>query len=232
METKPYTPDYHQTIREGSRASARAIVPLVVDLVAPASVVDLGCGTGAWLATFVEHGISDVLGIDGESMQTELLEIPKERFVARDLSRPVSLERRFELAVCLEVAEHLSHESADDLVDSLVAAAPVVLFSAAIPGQGGEGHVNEQWPDYWVERFARRDYLAVDCIRRRVWEDPAVEYWYAQNSFLFVARGELEVRPRLRRERELANGFPVSVVHPRKYVELIDWCAEKLGWRE
>jgi SAM-dependent methyltransferase len=201
--------------RHPAQRSADAIVPVVIDLVRPRSVVDIGCGTGTWLAAFRRHGVPDVFGIDGDWVPRDRLEIPREQFAPHDLSQPLDLGRRFDLAICLEVAEHLPAASADALVALLTRHAPVVLFSAAIPGQGGTGHVNEQWPGYWLDRFAQRDYLAVDCLRPRFWNDDRVEGCYAQNMRLLVSATALAENEAIRRERQVQVAFPLDAVHPR-----------------
>lgn len=159
------------------------------------------------------------------------LEIPAERFQAADLERPLSLNRRFDLVVSLEVAEHLAAECADNFVESLTRLGPAVLFSAAIPYQGGACHVNEQWPSYWVKRFQGRGYEPVDCLRRRVWQDRRVEWWYAQNTLLYAERGYLDRHPLLNREYEFAGGTALPLVHPKRFLEWVEWgtsqCAEK-----
>lgn len=139
-----YDERFFEELREGARSSARAVVPLVMRMLAPASVVDVGCGLGTWLAVFAENGISDFLGIDGSYVDPLRLEIPRGRFLPHDLSTPLRLDRRFDLAVSLEVAEHLPGSAAETCVGSLAELAPLVLFSAAIPFQGGTNHVNEQ----------------------------------------------------------------------------------------
>jgi hypothetical protein len=133
------------------------------------------------------------------------------------------------LAISLEVAEHLPENAADDFVASLVRLAPIVLFSAAAPYQGGQNHVNEQWPGYWAERFAARNYLPVDCIRRRVWENPEVEWWYAQNTFLYVERSRLAGDSALMREYEAAGPHALPLIHPRRYIEWVEWGLEQCG---
>jgi hypothetical protein len=130
--------------------------------------------------------MEDIFGIDGFYVRRELLEIPPEKFVAHDLQEPFRLDRIFDLVVSLEVAEHLPKESAAGFVESLTRLAPVVLFSAAIPFQGGEGHLNEQWPEYWARLFEARGYAPVDCLRRRVWQSPNVSWYYAQNVLIYV----------------------------------------------
>ena len=183
-----YNEAFFQGLREGSLRSAMVIVPLVVDLIRPRSVVDVGCGTGAWLTTFAFHGVEDYLGVDAFT-PAGLLEIPPDRFMQADLTRPLALGRSFDLAVALEIAEHLPDSAAECFVESLTGLAPAVLFSAAIPGQGGTGHLNERWPEYWSGLFAAAGFDPIDALRPRIWHDERVEVWYAQNTFLYVARG-------------------------------------------
>jgi SAM-dependent methyltransferase len=218
-----YTADFFRKQRDGSRRSAAAIVPMVLDLVQPHSVVDVGCGVGVWLAVFRKHGVQDVWGVDGAYVDRALLEIPPERFQAADLHAPIRLGRRFDLVVSVEVAEHLPPECAAAFVQSLVALGPVVLFSAAIPRQGGVDHVNEQWPEYWAQRFREHGFVAIDGVRPRVWHDESVEWWYAQNTLLYAEGERVERDPRLRAARQATGDRPLSLVHPRKYLELIDW---------
>jgi SAM-dependent methyltransferase len=220
---QPYTNDYYAALREGARRSARVVAPLVLGLAGPHSVVDVGCGQGAWLAVFRELGVEDVLGVDGDHVDRTRLEIPGERFLASDLTRPLRLGRTFDLAASLEVAEHLPAACAEEFVESLSWLAPLVLFSAAAPYQGGERHLNEQWPAYWAALFARRGYLPVDCLRRRLWDHPDVEWWYAQNAFLYAKSDFLETLPALKREYESAGPSALPLVHPKRYLEWIEW---------
>jgi SAM-dependent methyltransferase len=220
---QPYTNDYYSALRDGVQRSARVLVPLVLGLAEPRSVIDVGCGQGVWLSVFREHGIEDLLGVDGDYVEPDRLAIPIERFEAHELTRPLRVERTFDLAVSLEVAEHLPAESAEVFINSLTRLAPIVLFSAAAPYQGGESHLNEQWPAYWAERFGRHDYVPIDCLRRQIWNNPDVEWWYAQNTFLYAERGYLETHPLLRREYEVAGGAALAFVHPRRYLDWIEW---------
>ena len=196
-----------------SALSARVIVPIVMDLLNPTSVVDVGCGLGSWLAVFREYGVERVLGVDGEWVDQTTLKIPTACFVARDLSEPLRLDERFDLVVSLEVAEHLPPESAETFVESLKSLGSTVLFSAALPGQGGTGHVNERWPDYWVRLFAEHGYAAIDCVRRKVWNDERVEFWYAQNTLVLAREEIIGANPHLR--ESLRHSGPLSIVHPR-----------------
>ena len=214
-----YSDQFYKNQQHGSRQSADQIVPLAIELAKPKSVVDVGCGVGTWLAAFAGHGITDVYGIDGDYVERNRLQISENRFRAHDLSAPIRLDRRFDLVLCLEVAEHLAEEHAATLIDSLVNLGPVVLFSAAIPYQGGTHHVNEQWPEYLARHFAAKGYVPVDCIRMKVWQNDSVEWWYAQNILLYVERAFLQANDALR--REATSNPPLSLVHPKRYLDAI-----------
>jgi hypothetical protein len=215
-----YDAEYYEWQRDGAAQSATALLPLVMELVSPASILDVGCGTGAWLRVAADRGVSDIFGVDGG---TGSLVIPEECFSRVDLEEPLDLGRRYDLAICMEVAEHLSHERAASLVAELAAAADVVLFSAAIPGQGdpesGE-HQNEQWQSYWAGLFTGIGYRTLDAIRPKIWEDERIAFWYRQNAFLAVAQNiELDIDcPTTIRD----------VVHPDlwRYVHPDLWAAE------
>jgi SAM-dependent methyltransferase len=186
---KPNLYDEHYYSSEGlvaSLESARVVVPIVMSLLAPTSVVDVGCGLGAWLQAFRENGVERIVGVDGDYIDTSRLLIPMECFRAVDITRPFEIDGPFDLAACLEVAEHLPKSCARSLVQRLVTLAPYVLFSAAVPCQGGVHHVNEQWPEFWRGLFAENGFKALDLIRKLIWKNRGVAYWYRQNIFLYV----------------------------------------------
>ncbi|OGW37877.1 MAG: hypothetical protein A2010_10680 [Nitrospirae bacterium GWD2_57_9] len=218
---KKYTRNFYGYQQELSRLSAREIIPLVLNLVKPRSVVDVGCGTGAWLSVFREFHVSDICGIDGAWVDNDALLIPAERFFPADLERPIALKRRFDLAISLEVAEHLPEDRAGMFIGSLVSLAPVVLFSAAIPGQGGTRHQNEQWPAYWADHFFQRGYVVRDPIRRKIWQNDNVEWWYAQNILLFIRKDKLGQYPLLNTDAGPENGLPLSLVHPKQFTAAV-----------
>ena len=220
-EPARYDEEFFASLQEGVRRSAQIIVPILIDLVHPRSVIDVGCGVGTWLKGFADSGVTDVLGLDGDYVDRAMLEIPPERFQPTDLAQPFSIGRRFDLVLCLEVAEHLEGDQAATLVASLVAHAPVVAFSAAIPGQGGTHHVNEQWPAYWLQHFAGHGYACLDVLRPALWTRPAVESWYAQNMLLFVAREALQ-GGRWEAARARSSLYALDVVHPRLHLARLE----------
>lgn len=211
--TTKYSRPFYEDIGPGSEASARRILPVVLDLVHPSSAVDVGCGDGSWLQVLSELGIDEVVGVDGPWALAGL-KIDRASFVPLDLSSPLGLGRRFDLAISLEVAEHLPASGAPRFVKQLTELAPVVLFSAAVPGQGGTGHVNEQWPDHWAELFAAHGYALVDALRQRFWDDPTIEPWYAQNAFVYASEAARTQSPALAAAAEEGPHLPLRVVHP------------------
>jgi len=197
--------------------SSRRILEILFSYYRPASMLDVGCGLGTWLKTAASLGVADVRGIEGQWIDPARLEIAAELVQTTDLEKSFELGRRFDLAVCLEVAEHLAETAADGLVAALVGHAPAVLFSAAIPFQGGDHHVNERFLPYWVAKFAHHGYRPIDFIRREIWDDEKVLWWLRQNIVLFV-REDLAASNEKLRQASLGNGSPLSLVHPALYL--------------
>jgi SAM-dependent methyltransferase len=208
----PYDANFFDNQAGGSLTSAQVVVPIVMNIVRPKSVIDVGCGVGAWLKVFLENGVKSVLGIDGDYLDRGQLLIDPNQFQAQDLNRPHSLGREFDLAVCLEVGEHLPTRVAPAFVDMLTKAAPLVLFSAAIPGQGGTNHINEQWPSFWKTLFKRHDFVRLDPIRRLVCFNRKVDWWYRQNIFLYASQEALARSVVLREERDWATHADIALV--------------------
>ena len=209
-----YSPSFFNEMVTESLSSAKVVVPLVVDLIHPSSAVDIGCATGAWLSVFHEHGVNTIVGLDGAYVNLTPLLIPSESFRATDLTKPFSLPGQYDFALSLEVAEHLSATSAQGFVRSLCQLAPIVLFSAAIPGQGGVHHVNEQWPEYWRKRFAEHNFRMYDPFRPLLWLDERVASHYRQNMFLFIHNDVVQSRTELSRLPEVKDGNGLMLVDP------------------
>lgn len=167
-----------------NKEAAGIILPIVFKFVNPTSVIDIGCGLGTWLSVCEELGVKDYLGIDGDYVNMKMLTFPTSHFRTTDLRNKFDFNRKFDLVICLEVAEHIQESSTDNLIESLVKHGDMILFSAAIPGQGGQNHVNEQWPKYWQEKFKHHGFYFHDVIRPKIWSNAKVEWWYRQNIFL------------------------------------------------
>jgi 2-polyprenyl-3-methyl-5-hydroxy-6-metoxy-1,4-benzoquinol methylase len=148
-----YNDTFFDYINQSAHSSARALIAALFPMLRPQSVIDLGGGRGVWLAEWQQAGTTGVLGVDGDYVDQTQLAVDKNPFMAADLTNPVKTGRRFDLVQSLEVGEHLPLSAAETLVDSLTTASDRVLFSAAVKGQGGEFHVNEQPLAFWQELF-------------------------------------------------------------------------------
>jgi hypothetical protein len=226
-----YTKSFFRNREQSSRRSAEMVLPFVFEIVRPTSVVDFGCGTGTWLEAAKRLSAARVLGIEGEWIRGKKTLLETHELEVRNLDDPVSVPERFELAISLEVAEHLKPARAAGFVHDLCSASEVVLFGAAIPEQGGTGHIHERWQSYWAALFANEGYRCLDVVRPRFWDEPDVMPWYKQNAFLYATEGACELlKPRLPSGSESGFG-PLDVVHPDLYVRLVRDPPLRLGTR-
>jgi hypothetical protein len=186
MAEHVYSSDFYDYIDAGSTASAEVVTRLMLGEMKIESLLDVGAGHGAWAAAWLAAGVADVVAMDGDYVDRSRLAIPSGNFIPHDLTTSFSLGRKFDLVQSLEVAEHLPEPLANRFVDDLVAHGDVVLFSAAVPHQGGEHHVNEQSPEYWRRRFAARGYDAYDWLRPQLRHERRVERWYRFNSVIYA----------------------------------------------
>lgn len=175
---------YNHSENMHTLAGPQAALPVLLDMAKPSSLLDVGCGTGTWLRVARDLGMADIFGVDGVNVPEPLLLISRDLFAHHDLTQPLRLGRKFDLALSLEVAEHLEIRGAEVLIASLTAHANTIFFSAACPGQPGQHHVNCQWPEYWQKLFNLRGFACDDAVRWRMWSDSRVEPWYRQNMFM------------------------------------------------
>ena len=213
MNGTPYDRQFFKQLSEGSYRSATNIVPILMELFRPRSVIDVGCGIGTWLRAFRENGVMEITGIDGPYVEASDLLIPIDTFLKADLSRPLNLSKRSDLAVCLEVAEHLPAKTSAGLVSTLCSISDIIVFSAAIPQQPGTDHINCRWQSYWADFFASEGYGAFDIVRPLIRGNDEIDWWYQQNIIVFIKLAN-----------ENARRFPRSanksldLVHPTLYL--------------
>lgn len=213
-----YSKAFFVAQKDASYNSARHIVPLIRQIAPIHSVCDVGCGLGTWLRVFLEAGVEDIVGVDGNFVNDDSLVIPVSNFHRADLREAFHLDRCFDLAISIEVAEHLPESRSTSFVKDLTRLAPLVLFSAAIPRQGGTNHINEQWQSYWAAIFAKYDFDACDVLRPLIWNNAEIARWYRQNIILFCRHDFLQNVPGL--TASAGNALPLSVVHPQQYTEI------------
>jgi SAM-dependent methyltransferase len=201
-----YGEQFQTSMRGGASRSAQVIAPLLYRAFKPRKVIDVGCGSGEWLAAFLDTGVEEILGVDGAYVPMSSLAIPPDRFHCADLREALTIGAQFDLVVCLEVAEHLPPERSEGLIADLISLGPVIAFSAAVPGQGGVDHINLRWQSDWARMFAAQGYRWVDVVRPHVWERRDVEYWYSQNLLVYTEDS---------RATKAVTRLPLDVVHPR-----------------
>jgi hypothetical protein len=175
----------------------------------PDSLVDFGAGTGAWIKAARDLGVKTILGIEGEWVKNSASHIvPGLPYHYQNMEDPVCLERHFDMAMSLDVAEHLTQSRADTFLDDMCTAADFIMFGAAMSLQLGANHINEQNQTYWIEKFRARGYICRDFFRAPLWFHNDIQANYLQNTFVFVRQGDSRA--------ELIPDFPLyNVHHPR-----------------
>jgi hypothetical protein len=205
--------------RERTLHAAERVLTIVFEHFSIGSVVDFGCGTGTWLTWARQLGAPDVLGYEASRRAADSFDEPDLLIEIVDLEQRVNPNRRFDLAISLEVGEHLSRGRSETFVADLCRASDRVLFSAAIPGQGGLDHVNERWQSSWAALFAVQGYQPLDLVRPRIWDDEAIPIWYRQNILLYLSRDEYQGFLTRAVPGVLARLQHVDLVHPGTYIQ-------------
>ena len=223
-ESKAYTANYYEmNVDANALASAQELIPFLIKTLAPKSLLELGSGVGIWSKVALDCGIADLRAVDGPWVSADRLRVPADKFLSHHLGTPLNLGRSFDLALCLEVGEHLESGAADILVESLTRHAPVIVFGAAMPFQGGTLHVNEQWPNYWRERFEAKGYCMIDVVRPAFWNNSSVAYYYKQNTFVYCkteTMGDLARTLQAAAAECYRSSSNFVFIHPDKYLEL------------
>jgi len=219
-----YNKDYYKERED--YGSAAVLSKLIVDLFHPKTAVDVGCASGLLLSKLKAKNIK-VVGIDGPWINKTMLRIPQENFVMKDITKPIRMDKKFDICICLETAEHIEEKYADILVTSLTNLSDVVFFSAAIPMQLGKHHVNLQWQSYWASIFKKHQYQPIDCVRGRIWDDNSITFPYRQNTVVYVRKSSLKSNRRLR--GLLGSQSPIlDVVHPVLFISYARIVPEKV----
>lgn len=216
-----YDKKYYKKHEDGSFQSAKCIIGYINTFYNFKSAVDFGCGMGTWCNVMESFNKEDYLGIDQHDYSSEYMLISQEKYLKYDLCYPLSLSRKYDIAISVEVAEHIDSKYAGIFIGNLCRHSDVILFSAALPNQGGTGHINEQPCSYWKQIFERFKYRAIDCIRPVFWNNKTIEVWYRNNSILYI-------------NEQIYNEFikliptqihPLDIVHP----EMLERILKKRG---
>jgi SAM-dependent methyltransferase len=204
-----------------NQTSSDIIVPDIIKMLSPSSVIDIGCGTGNWLSSFKKNGVKNIKGIDSSKYRSDLMQIDENEYIQSDLKLKFQCEYKFDLALCLEFAEHIEEDYSAQLIQCLVASSDKIIFSAAVPNQGGTGHVNEQWPSYWVKQFKKYEYDCYDVFRAKYWDDERIQFWYRQNLLLFTSKKS--------NIPNLQFGSGLDLIHPNLYLQNMEYFQAELN---
>lgn len=215
-----YDEHFYAGLTEGSLKSAMKVLPVLFSVYAPKKVADFGCGSGAWLAAAGKLGAEMLHGFEGAWQEHGRMVDQSIVLTTVDFEQGFKPGQRYDLAISVEVAEHLSERQARPFVEMLCRSSDVVMFSAAVPHQLGDDHRNEQWPSYWSRLFSEQGYDCYDIFRGNLWNDDDVHYWYRQNLLLYVNRNAPRAGLDFEKLRALERPI-LDVVHPRQYLSKI-----------
>jgi SAM-dependent methyltransferase len=214
-----YKGNFYSKRNEKTIISSKKILKIVYEILGQSTirnVIDVGCGVGVWLK-FCEKKGAKTIGIEGEWLPKNLY-VADGKLITSDLSKTLpNLNKKFDLCISLEVAEHLPKIRANRFVYELTKYSNIILFSAAVPGQGGRGHINEQPLSYWIKLFNNNNYEMFDVIRPVVWGDKDIPVWYRQNTVLFINKNYLKKTNKLITNKLSSKKSLVDAIHPELF---------------
>jgi hypothetical protein len=225
LQSAFYTKEFYSEQMTGSLNSARIVLSRLKKITEFNTTIDIGAGVGAWTRAALDIGVEDAIAIDGSYVDKEQILVDGNIFFEADLEKvnfieTISSRYRRDLVISMEVAEHLHPDRALGFISELCVLSDLVLFSAAVPGQGGINHINEQWPDYWADLFKQNGFLCFDILREKIWNDDLIDWWYAQNVLVFARVGS---PPFERLAVSNSPSIPLPLIHPRMHDHVLNW---------
>lgn len=213
-----YSNEYFNKHCNGSYNSAKIVLKLISSIYEPQTVVDFGCGVGSWLKAAKEIFNGKVLGFDTHIYDGFNMNIDKSEYSMLDITIPLNTTKMFDMAICVEVLEHIEEKYSDEVIKTLCKQSEFIIFSAAVPLQGGTGHVNEQPISYWANKFSKHGYLAIDYLRPHIWNNENVDLWYRNNIIIYVSE---KLYFRLRQKISLKT-YPLDILHPQMHERILN----------
>jgi SAM-dependent methyltransferase len=210
-----YKDNFHSYHLNESLNSAKAVIPEILKYLNFSTILDVGCGIGTWLTVLKEHN-KIIHGIDGHYVDKTKLLINSDQFTPYDLDYPFDLKKKFDVVLSLEVAEHIKPENAYSFISSLCLHSDIIIFSAAIPGQEGTLHYNEQLNEYWVDMFNKSGFTGFDGIRHLIWNDKRISWWYRQNLLFFIRNNKVNDE-KYTELIKVSTKFHNTYVHPELF---------------
>ncbi len=184
-ESKAYETSFYEMQASNSYNSAKIVIPYLINMFHPKSVADVGCGVWTWLKAFEEAWVSTILWIDWIYVEQEKILIEKSNFKAVDLKEKQYFDKRYDIAISLEVGEHLPKHTAPNFIETITSLSDIVIFSAAQPLQWGQYHINEQRPEFRWALFEKKGYIMLDPLRLQLIDFNELG-GYRQNIFVFI----------------------------------------------
>lgn len=207
-----YSHKYFDKHKMAARKSARHVVPFVMSVIRPISIADIGCGSGQWTKEFISNGVKRAYAFDAFASPCWGVADNSVDFQKIDLEDCVADFPDVELVCWLEVAEHLSKSSCNRILSYIVERTDAILFSCAVPGQGGTGHISERRLSDWVSDFKEFGFCCQDILRPRFWNDENISWWYRQNAVIFAK--ENSVASNAIRSFRLPTFRGMDLIHP------------------
>lgn len=205
---KLYDSGFYDKQKDGSYQSAKIILGILFKAIKVRSIVDVGCGVGTWLRAAKELGCKECLGIEGDWVANKVIIKNGIIIKTQDLENKLQIKKKYDLAISMEVAEHLTPKRADSFVRDLCRCSDIVLFSAAVPGQMGVNHLNEKPISFWAKLFLKQNFIPVDLIRPLIYGTLNIKIWYRRNSILYISTRRLE-RTILKTRNQLFNHLDI-----------------------
>lgn len=160
-----YDESYYRKHEKGSYNSAITILEYILSFYKFNSLIDLGCGMGTWCKAASDLGVENILGLDQHVYEQQYMLISDKNYIRFNLKNKLNGYGPFDIAISVEVAEHIDNTYVDSFIRNVCSQSNVVLFSAALPFQGGTGHINEKRCSFWKQKFNKYGYEIIDCIR-------------------------------------------------------------------
>lgn len=189
--TKCYDSNFYDNQSIGSYQSAKVILGILFQAIKVRSILDVGCGVGTWLRAAKELGCRECVGVEGKWVVNKMQ--PKNGVIIKiqNLEKKIKINKKYNLTISMEVAEHLTPKRAKSFVRDLCRSSDIILFSAATPAQGGVNHLNEKPISFWASIFLKHGFIPFDVIRPLVKHNTKVEPWYRKNSILFISNKKI-----------------------------------------
>jgi hypothetical protein len=170
-----------------------ALAETIIKEYQPKQIIDFGCGTGALAKAFACLGVQ-VQAIDGYS-EPDFSTHDNIRFTKLDLNDIDAVheflkqfDAKFDLAISIEVAEHLNPAVSSSFIEWMTSVADVIVFSAAVPSQDGDGHINCRSRSDWYQFIKKYDFTIADTLRQHFISNPNLGLWHKFNVVDYVQK--------------------------------------------